>query len=1096
MSARKATLAAIALCCAAAALAPAPATAAGAPAWSLSITPMPSNFAIGADPEPQYLISATNVGEAPAGGEAIVLEALLPAGLAPSKVSALDNDPDTANPPSCSIAAQTVTCETAESLGPGRLLLAQVDVAVSGPEGPTTTTASISGGGAAKVSATLLTRVQAAPLEFGFLPGFSAPTTDGEGSPATLAGSHPYQQTVAFGLPTVNPGDGLTNAGHARDIYLELPRGLLGSPAASPVLCTEAELTGSEGCPDPSQIGLADITTLVGKVGTNGISTTGLFNMVPPPGAAAEFATNVAGAGIFVHILAGVRSDGDYGAEAATHDILALGTQPIFSIQAQIWGDPSAAAHDHVRGECVSGEGSCPVGARETAFLTMPSDCPGEPLPFAVLADSWEEPFPEFEEREARYESADLAGDPVSVEDCGELKFEPTITARPSTNLTDSPAGLDLTLHQPQDTNLDSRSTAALRDAVIRFPAGLAVNPSQAAGLGACSEDEIGFEANQEGTLSFSKEPQSCPDAAKIGTLAVSSPLLVARNADHEVEETPEGDPVLEALHGSLYIAKPFANPFGSLIAVYLVVEDKKTGIVAKLAGKGELDPGTGQITTFVRENPELALQDVVVHLFDGPRGPLLTPPTCGEFATETDLTPWSAPEGKHAHPGSSFQTTATPRGGSCPTGESQLPNAPKLSAGTENPTAGKYSPLIFKVSREDAGQRLGKIEATLPGGLSAKLAGVGTCSEQDIAKARSREAPRMGALEQADPSCPASSEIGVLNAAAGAGPTPYYTQGHAYLAPPYKGAPLSIVAIAPAVAGPFDLGTVVVRSALYLDPVSAQARIVSDPLPAVLHGVPLDVRSVAVRAERPEFSLNPTSCDEKSFGGQVLSTLGQAAPLFERFQLGGCKSLPYKPKMNVRLFGPTHRGAHPRLKAVFTAKPGEANTSRVSFALPKSEFIDQAHFRTICTRVQFAANQCPPGSIYGHIKATSPLVDYPVQGPIYLRSSSHKLPDVVAALRGPPYQPVEVDLDGRVDSVHGGIRTIFESVPDLPVTKAIITLQGGKKGLFQNSTDICKGAWRATLKLKAQNGKVHDTKPKLHARCAKKSKGKKRGRN
>jgi hypothetical protein len=322
--------------------------------------------------------------------------------------------------------------------------------------------------------------------------------------------------------------------------------------------------------------------------------------------------------------------------------------------------------------------------------------------------------------------------------------------------------------------------------------------------------------------------------------------------------------------------------------------------------------------------------------------------------------------------------------------------------------------------------------------------------------------------------------------AAAGAGPNPYYTQGHAYLAGPYKGAPLSAVTIVPAVAGPFDLGAVVAGVALYLDSTTAQVRAVSDPLPTILHGVPVDLRSVALRAERPDFTINPTSCDEKSFAGNAISSLGQAAPLFERFQVGGCKSLPYKPKLKVNLFGPASRGAHPRLKAVFTAKPKEANTARISFALPRSEFIDQAHFRTICTRVQFAANQCPAGSVYGHMKATSPLVDYAVEGPIYLRSSSHKLPDVVAALRGPARQPVEVDLDGRVDSVNGGIRTIFEVVPDLPVTKAIVSLQGGKKGLFQNSTNICKGTHRATLKLNGQNGKVADSKPNLIAQCPK----------
>jgi hypothetical protein len=1123
MSRRGAALAATILC-ALAALAPASASAAAAPGWTLAITPLPANFAPGHESE--YAVLATNVGEAPTSGGEIEVSTTVPAGLtiSPSTFNAHITDPNVTTQPECKVSPDehTLTCKSAAVIHPGFLIRIKAGVKVP-PGAPKATLegkATVSGGGAAQdVSASAPTAVQPEPVPFDFLPGFNAPATDESANPQTLGGAHPYQQTISFSFPTKNPGDELTNDGHPRDIYVELPRGMVGSPAASEVLCTEAQLIGT-GCPDASQIGVVAVTSLGGDVGISDVFTSNLYNMVPPPGQAANIGTNVANIGVFVHILASVRSEGDYGIEAATHDVIAFGTQPIFGVQAQIWGAPTAEAHTPTRGRCATfGGEECKVSPRQAAFLTMPSHCPAHPSLFEVLADTWEEPAPEFGLYATSYESADLAGNEVALKGCGELDFEPTIEARPTTTTTDSPSGLDVTLKQPQDSAYGSRSTAALKDATIRFPAGLAVNPSQAAGLGVCGEDQIGFLAKEgktekeeegegqegaevgeeegvegeeqggEGGLSFSAEPQICPAAAKIGTVEVTSPLLVARDSAHKVEEK-EGKPVPEALHGSLYIAKPFQNPFGSFLAVYLAIEDQKTGIVAKLAGRGELDPSTGQITTTFTENPELPIEEFKVHVFGGPRGALITPPTCEAHTTEARFTPWSAPEGKDKFPSAAFSTTQAPGGGACPAAEAQMPNAPKLSAGSESPAAGKYSPLLFKVSREDGTQRLGRLEARLPKGLTARLAGVGICSEAAIAKAHSREAPEKGAAELADPSCPASSRVGVVNASAGAGPTPYYTQGHAYLAGPYKGAPLSLVAIAPAIAGPFDLGTVVVRSAVYLDPETGQARVLSDPLPSILEGVPLDVRSVAVRADRPGFSLNPTSCARKSFTANATSTLGAVAPLSERFQVGGCKSLPYKPKLTARLFGPIHRGGHPRLRTVFTAKPGEANTARISFALPRSEFIDQSHFRTICTRVQFAANQCPAGSIYGYVKATSPLVDYTVEGPIYLRSSSHKLPDVVAALRGPPSQPSEVDLDGRVDSVNGGIRTTFEAVPDLPVSKAIVSLQGGKKGLFQNSTNICKGSHRATLKLEGQNGKVSDTQPLLKAQCAKKGKG------
>jgi hypothetical protein len=1092
MSRARIALIATALCLTLAALLPSGAAAAPAPAWTLTLTPTPANLAPGKEGE--ILVLATNVGGGPTTSQPIHIDTELPPGLVVTNVSTENSDRGAIAFPQCTTASQEVSCEMSDAVHPGRWLLVVIKVKVEAPEGTYETKASVSGGGASQAASTIFpTAVQAESLPFDFLPGFGAPLTNEDGSPSLLAGSHPNQQTVYFGFPTENPGDGITNDGHPRDIYVDLPRGMVGDPAASQVLCTEAELTSidSPGCPDPSQVGVTDVTTLVGQVGNTAIASSNLYNMVPPPGAAAELATDIANVGIFVHFIVGVRSEDDYGVEAKVPDILAFGQQPIFNTDAQVWGDPTSESHDAIRGKCIESTGlkSCPVAHRSTAFLTTPGDCSGAPSETKARVDSWEEPSVQ---HEATYESADLEGNPVALEGCGELEFEPTIRARPTTGLTDSPSGLDVSVHQPQDTELGERSPAILKDATIRFPAGLAVNPSQAAGLGACSESQVGFKEARAGRLFFSEAPQSCPAAARIGSLEATSPLLVARNEAHEVEEDPEGNPVLEALHGSIYLAKPFANPFDSLVAVYLVVEDQKTGVVAKLAGEGRLNPQTGQITTSFKESPELPIEDIRAHIFGGPQGAFITPPTCATYTTEADLTPWSAPEGKDALPTDSFQTSAAPGGGACPTAEAQLPNAPKLSAGTLHPAAGKYSPLLFKLSREDGSQRLSRLEATLPTGLSARLAGVGICSDADIAKARSREAPEMGALEKADPSCPASTEVGSVVAGTGAGPTPFYATGHAYLAGPYKGAPLSIVTIAPAIAGPFDLGTVVVRAAVYLDPATAQGRVVSDPLPSIIDGVPLDLRSVAVRADRPEFALNPTSCAEKSFGGQAVSVLGQAAPLSARFQVGGCASLPYKPMLSTRLFGPIHRGGHPRLKSVFTAKPGEANTAAISFTFPRSEFIDQAHFRTICTRVQFAANQCPAGSVYGHARVYTPLLSYPLEGPVYLRSSSHKLPDAVLALHGPAYQPIFLEADGRVDSVKGGLRFRFESVPDAPLSKAVITAQGAKKGLFQNSTNICKGTHRATILLDAQSGKVADSQPPVKAQCkgAKKGKG------
>jgi hypothetical protein len=1093
-----------------------PAAAAAAPpsaAWRLAVTPMPSNLAPGTDVE--YLLVATNVGGAATEGP-FEVSAELPEEVIPTEEPVAKNlDPLATEDPECQVLAQHLSCATAgapdEALGPGWLVKVTIYAHVqAGASGEAGIQASAQGGGGKEVSASASSPISAQAVPFGFAEALSAPALQAEGEAATLAGSHPFQMSIGLGFPTKLVGAELIGTEHPRDIRADLPRGLLGDPAATSALCTEAELTSEAseeegGCPEGSQVGMVVLTTLLAgaESGGNGkaintVYNLALYNMVPPPGAPAELAFNAAEAGIFVHLLAHLQNGSDYHAYTTSNDILALGAHPVFSVQTQIWGDPSAGVYDRIRGEC-QGTGShynpttkefepCPVDPRETPFLTMPGDCPGSPLRFEAFADSWEHPATI---RESSYESADLQGESVAMQGCGALPYEPQIQARPTTLGTDSPTGLDFALHQPQQgpeaQPLAGRATATLKDATVAFPPGMTVNPSQATGLEACAESEIGYEGQgKAGEPLFSGSPQGCPEASKIATLSAASPLLAQYD---EANHTPLRDPetnetIPRTLAGSVYLAKPFANPFDSLIATYLAIEDPKTGIIAKLAGEGRLDPATGQLSVRFPQSPELPIEDVQVSVFGGDRGALISPPTCVSQQTTSGLVPWSAPEGPTAHPTDAFTPTSAPGGGPCPSTEADMPNAPAFSAGTSPPQAGKYATLLFHLARPDGSQRFSRIDTTLPSGLLARLAGVAQCSDADLAKAKSREAPNKGATELADPSCPAASELGTVKVAAGAGPHPYITTGRAYLAGPYEGAPLSAAIIAPAIAGPFDLGTVVTRVALHLEPGTATARAVSDPVPQLIDGVPLDLRSVALRIDRPGFALNPTSCDPKSFSGTETSALGSQAPLSERFQVGGCRQLPYKPKLSARLFGPTHRGAHPRLRAIFTAKPGEANTARVSFTFPHSEFIDQAHFRTICTRVQFAAGACPKGSVYGHVRVRTPLVDYPLSGPAYLRSSSHELPDIVVALHGPSYQPIEIDAVGRVDSVRGGLRVRFQGVPDAPLTKLVFNAQGARKGLFQNSTNLCKGTHRIDLRLLGQNAKAHDTRPKLKASC------------
>jgi hypothetical protein len=574
----------------------------------------------------------------------------------------------------------------------------------------------------------------------------------------------------------------------------------------------------------------------------------------------------------------------------------------------------------------------------------------------------------------------------------------------------------------------------------------------------------------EAGIPRFNLASPTCPDASRLGDAEIETPLL---------------DP--PPLKGSIYLASPQQNPFGSLLAIYLVVEGH--GLVVKLAGKVIPDPQTGRLTAVFDENPQVTFEDLRLHFDGGAYAPLKTPSSCGKYATTSVLTPWSAPyTGPPATPRDEYEIAQGPNGAPC--GGAQ-PNAPSFEAGTTAPLAGQYRPFIVNLKREEGTQQFASLSVSPPPGLVAKLAGTQPCSDAALAAA----AAKTGAQEQASPSCPAASEVGTVYTQAGAGPSPFNAPGKAYISGPYKGAPISLAVITPAVAGPFDLGTIVVRAALQVDPKTAQVKAVSDPIPTILQGIPLDIRSVSLRLDRPDFTLNPTSCDPTSVDGTLLSSLGSTASLQSRFQLAECGQLKFKPQLSLSLKGGTKRGQYPALTAVLKARPGDANISAASVALPHSEFLAQNHIGTVCTRVQFAASACPARSVYGKVSVTTPLLDYPLSGPVYLRSSDNKLPDLVLDLKGPDSQPIRFEAAGRTDSVNGGIRNSFDFVPDVPFTKLVLQLQGGKKGLLENSRNICTTTNKAAATYTAHNGLAYEAQPKLAVKCGGKAKKKAKGK-
>lgn len=1061
--------------------------AAPAPAWSLDAGAYPTNLVQGTTGAetltPRYQIVATNVGGSSTSGEYTISD-VLPAGVtakAPFGFYGRGNN-ISEFPLACGTVGQTVTCTAAAPVAPGENVLVQIPVKVAGAAEVVVNEATASGGNASADTEITETDVGSFLPEFGFLKGTAGgrgTTVEADGTPALRAGAHPYQLRIGLGFPSFVPNDPerplRAIGGGVKDVEVALPPGVVVNPQATSVRCREFELESAAGCPIASQVGL--ITPTISLGGRPASSNRALYNMVPAPGSPGEFGFEVID-GTYLHLQGALRTDGQYTLAATSSDILAK--VPIEGVVTTLWGSPTDESHDASRGECLSpinGESGpfplCPVARQQTPFLTQPSACSG-PLTTTARADSWLAPGL-FDER--RFAGEDLHGNPVGIEGCSALSFEPSIAIEPDVRSTDTPTGLVVDLKIPQNPNYGEFATANLKSAKVTLPAGFAVNPSAANGRSACSAAQVGLES-AAGALPvrFSNAPASCPDNAKVGKVGVETPLLK--------DEPEPGVKVPHVLPGSIYLAKPYENPFGSLLAIYIVIDDPQTGVIIKLPGKVEANQVSGQLTTTFDENPQLPFEDFRLEFFGGPRAALRTPETCGSYTTLSELSPWSGTAAVGLAGTSPITAAAT--GGACATSAAQQPHLPSFLAGTVTPRAGAYSPFALHLARRDGDQQIRALNTTLPPGLTGRLAGVPYCPEAAIAAA----AGKSGVAEQAVPSCPSASRVGEAIVGAGAGSTPYFVTGNVYLAGPYRGAPLSLAIITPAVAGPYDLGTVVVRAALYVDPETAQITVRSDPIPQILQGIPLDVRSIAVEVDRPQFTLNPTSCEPMALGAEAISTLGQIAPLSSRFQVGGCAALPFKPKVLLRVFGKTNRNAKPRFRAVVQTKPGEANIGRAQVNLPHSDFLEQAHIKTICTRVQFNAGAgngaaCPTNSIYGHARAFTPLLDKPLEGPVFLRSSSHKLPDLVAALNG----QVNVVLAGKVDSgPNKGIRNTFEVVPDAPVSRFILEMKGGKKGLLVNSENLCakRAKTRAIITLTGQNGKVEHFKPKVKNACGK----------
>jgi hypothetical protein len=917
----------------------------------------------------------------------------------------------------------------------------------------------------------LLFAAAPAQAEFG-LSEIGVSFTDEVGNPEVRAGAHPFAVTTSFRVNTTFSSEKGVEVvdGALRNLDIRTPVGLAGNPTAVPRCETIDFLSEDKGhtaCADSTAVGILTAVVTGGK-GIPGEETVSVHNLKPSPGNAAKLGFWVGGVPTTIDL--GV--DPEYPHEVVASLTNASQIVEVLESEATLWGNPAHVAHDKDRGDCAyesfPEEALCPAGITVRPFITMPRTCEG-PLVTTFEALSWWSGDPLNPGPPTFFE--DDAESPAMTE-CEDLELSPTLDVQPTTQRAESASGLDVRLEMddPGLEDPDGRAGSDLMEVEVALPKGMTINPSQAEGLATCSEAQLDNE-----TLG-SEFGEGCPAASKIGAIEVETPLL-------------EG----EVLKGSLFVAEPYTNRFGTLLAVYQVIKSPKLGIIVKLAGEVEPDPRTGQlITTFggpgTEPLPQLPFSEFRLHFTGGGRGALVTPNRCGPHEIEALFIPWANPEEAYlATP--TFEIASGVGGGPCPAAGTP-PFEPGFAAGTLNNAAAQHSPMVMRLTRRDGDQDLTKFSSVLPEGLLPKLVGVGKCPQAAIDAAKGKA----GLSELASPSCPASSQIGTVAAGAGVGSELTYVEGSIHLAGPYKGAPLSAAVITPAVAGPFDVGNVVVQVGLNVDPLTGEGKIdgaASDPIPHILAGIPLRVRDIQVNVDRPSFVLNPTSCREMAVqasiwgGGLDAFSLADDSPVqrSSRFQAANCAALGFAPRLKVNLKGGTKRGGHPALRSVYRPRPGDANLERLVLRLPRSAFLEQAHIRTICTRVQFAADACPPGAVYGQVTAITPLLEEPLSGPAYLRSSDNELPDLVFDLHG----LVDIEVAARIDSIKGGIRATFPNVPDAPIARVLVAMQGGKKGLIVNSRDLCAGKARAKAQLRAQSSKRRQMRPVVRPRGCKK---------
>jgi hypothetical protein len=1089
------------------------------PWWHVNVGARPSVLTAGR--ERTVVVSVTNLGDKEAVGEAsdpVLVVDTLPKGIEAEKAFYLVGPDGTSGGGSCGVGVVVPSVSVAVCGFEGVVtpyLRVEADIYVSVEEGLASgrleDEVGVAGGGAPAVSVSEPLTVGTGPTRFG-VETFEAIPENAGGSVETQAGSHPFQLTTTVVLNAGAETNGVEV--HAfneafgsveppalpRELRTNLPPGLVGDPSVFPH-CTEGQFKINK-CPLGSQLGVAVVTVSDPLFSTESVP---VFNMVPARGEPGRFGFKDHGAVGFLDVS--VRTGKDYGVTASANNITQ--TAAFLSAQVSIWGWPGDPRHDSSRGySCVGGGiielGGCssPEDTVSAPFLSLPTSCAAdpskEPLETSIEGESWPAPEPgeplepiqdlrPFVQEPLLYKLHDESNSSIALDGCDKLSFEPSIKVTPDSSEASKPSGLNVDVHVPQEEVLSASGDAEsdVKEIKVALPEGVALNPAGAVGLEACSEKEIGFTGVEpDGTYLFTSglpapagapaEP-FCPNGAKIGTVKVRTPLL-----EHELE-------------GAVYLASQEANPFGSLVAMYLVAEDPVSGVLIKLPGEVSLGE-KGQIIGTFKNSPQLPFEDAELHFFGGERAPLATPALCkgrpatanepGEegYRTVASISPWSGNEAVGSS--SEFDITSGPNGGPCPNGRpfspslSQLPFAPSLTAETTSNQAAGFSPFTMTMSREDGNQPLRGVRLVMPPGLEGMLSSVKPCEE---AQANAG-------------TCGPESLIGETTVSVGVGGQPYtVTGGRVYITGPYNGAPYGLSIVNPAKAGPFDLehtathsppcDCLIVRAKIEVNPLTAALTVTAnsggeDSIPTILEGIPLEIKHVNVTINRSGFTFNPTNCDPLQIGGTLTSAEGVLASLSVPFQVTNCAALAFKPTFTGATAGHTSRteGASLTTTVTYPSTPQgtEANIAKVKVSLPAKLPARLTTLQKACTERTFAENpaDCPAASRIGEATTKTPVLPNPLSGPAYFVShGGAKYPELVIELKG---DNVTIDLHGETAiSKKGVLTSTFNTVPDAPFSSFELNLPKGRySALTANGANLCKaGSLTMPTELTAQDG-------------------------